>query len=574
MRNLHSRWPHIRITPRRCFAICALVLCSCVMLSLLPARSQSTNPQVSQGGSTTFDATSAQGMSTGSEIVDPQNTVVASFSGPYGGNANGWNVYVTCSNYNTPPNFTVSAPANAPIGVGYRVRTSPYYWTEGSALFDVVMGSGPTPTPTYPTPTPTYPTPTPTSTGTPQVDALIRVDGGANVGDDVYNLDGSGQSVAQTAVAGQAARYVVQLQNESAGSAQIRFTPSAAAVGWMARYFTGEGSGQSEITSYFNYYGYWDSPSLASGQSVEVRVEIEPAASLPGGSALELLLSAADASDGVVRDAVKATTTNSSSAPPPTPPPTPTPPIPAAQPDAQIRLPGESDYRGDDIYNVTGAQQTALQFTASGQSAVFEIKIENDGANPQDFIVKAPAISNGWSLQLFDAGTPESPTEGTEITAAATGQDGWTTPTLSPGAARLLRAELRRPAGNTSDSSALIQVQAGNKEDAVRLVSTGQSIDGIEYSLDFGESWQTVPAEGVSMSLFSVMGLRAIKGDANLDWPYIATEVKRYPRWHTQNVIHGIETIWVHCPTMDDIPVTVVCGNSLSTTLHITPVRK
>ena len=593
MRNFNSpppRFSHraFRVRPRTCFALCALLLCSFVWFSvwsLAPAHSQNTNPQVPQGGSATFDATEMQGPDSGCEILDPAGAVVASFPAySNGGNSNGWNLQVNFHDYNALPGFTVSAPANATLGTGYQVRTASYYWAKGTAFFDVVAGSGttPTPTPTYPTPTPTStsPTPTPTSTGTPQVDALIRVEGGANVGDDVYNFDGNGQSVAQTAVAGHAARYFVQLQNESAGSAQIRFTPSAVAAGWTARYFTGEGSGQSEITPYFGYYGYWDSPQLAPGQSVDVRVEIEPSTTLPGGSVLELSLSAADANDGQVRDVVKATTSNSYSSPPPTPTPTvaPTPttsPTTASQPDAQIRLPGESDaqWRGADIYNLTGAQQTALQFAAAGQSAVFEIKIENDGANPQDFTVQAPATSNGWTLRMFDTGTPQSPTAGTEVTTAATSQNGWTTPTLSPGAARLLRAELSRPTGNTSDGNALIKVNGGNKEDAVRLVSTGQSIGGIEYSLDAGATWQAVAPGGVlQVPRWSTVGFRALKGAPTLAWPNDPFA----PVWLQDGVEYCGETMWFYFPDvtaegMNEV-IQARCVNAQAVDVKVLPV--
>ena len=156
---------------KMCGALSALVLCCFIMfsvLSLVPAHSQNGNAQVMQGGSATFGASSSQGASASSDILNPAGVVVASFGHPAGGSDNGWELSVNYNGSDNLPGFTVSAPANAPVAAGYRVRTVWYYWSAGSAVFDVVPGNvtSPTPTSTYPTPTPyptpTYPTPTPT----------------------------------------------------------------------------------------------------------------------------------------------------------------------------------------------------------------------------------------------------------------------------------------------------------------------------------------------------------------------------------------------------------------------------
>lgn len=299
---------------------------------------QAGNPSVPQGGSATFAATGTQTTTLGAaEIAAPDGTVVAVFPSVSGGTVNDWSLSVgMTSGYGSAPQFTVTAPIDAAVGVNYEVRVNSYYWAAGSARFDVVAGTTATPTPTptpeaTPTPTPdpeATPTPTaePDTTTTPQGDpkpnALIRVaDEGipANetdpyTGGNHYNGDGENQSVAQDTVPTYPAIYHLRIQNDGGTEATFKVTGEGGSTNWNVKYFDalrpGFGTGfvrGSEITEAVTGAG-WELPQpLAPGAFRELRVEVTPALAVPVEAQKTIAITVAD---GATRhDVVKATTT-------------------------------------------------------------------------------------------------------------------------------------------------------------------------------------------------------------------------------------------------------------------------
>lgn len=121
-----------------------MVLALALLSAAPPSWSQTGNPQVVQGASATFTATGSLGPTADfCQIYSPVGAVLASFSSSYGGTHNGWTVSITVNNYNQPAIFTVTAPAAAPVATGYSIRTSSYYWLQGSANFDVIAAPPP-----------------------------------------------------------------------------------------------------------------------------------------------------------------------------------------------------------------------------------------------------------------------------------------------------------------------------------------------------------------------------------------------------------------------------------------------
>jgi hypothetical protein len=127
---------------------------------------------------------------------------------------------------------------------------------------------------------------------------------------------------------------------------------------------------------------------------------------------------------------------------PPTVPPTasPTsPPSAAYQPDGWIKLFFEDEFKGDDVYNDTGKQQTAVQEVVGdpppGSVDEFHITIENDGAEDR-FLVMASA---GPSATFYE-GAPAYE-GGTDITEAVIG-GGYETALLAQGERVLLFVEV------------------------------------------------------------------------------------------------------------------------------------
>ena len=492
MRNLHSplhRFPSraFRVTPRRCFAICAWVLCSCVLLSLLPARSQNTNPQVPQGGSATFDATMMQGPSSGCEILDPAGAVVASFPAySSGGTANGWTLQINFHDYNALPGFTISAPTNAPLGTGYQVRTSAYYWSAGTAFFDVVAGNGttptptptsatPTPTPTYATPTPTSPTPTPTVTPTPVSGANPQVPQGG--GNSFNAILAQGPSSGCEILDPQGV-VVFSVSSSSGGSAN----------GWSVQ---------------MNYNGYYELPGFT--------VSAPPNAPLGAGYVVRTTSyywSAGTAwFDVVPGNPTTPTPTPTYSTPTPTstsptPIPTPTSVPLSQQPDAQIRNASESDtqWSGNDIYNSSGQNQNRAQATVPTVAAIYFLRVQNDSSAPSSLKISGPAGDAQWSVQYFDALTA-----GNSITQAVTA-GGWNTPELAAGAWYELRVEVTPNVAVADDATKEVAVQASWPGDATHLdmVKTTTTRDryiiGVQYCPDYtardSDVWVDVPLPG------------------------------------------------------------------------------
>ncbi len=120
------------------------------------------------------------------------------------------------------------------------------------------------------------------------------------------------------------------------------------------------------------------------------------------------------------------------------------------QPDGQIKNEKESDYLGDTIYNLTGQGQTKKQTIKSEETAVFHIRIQNDGAHPDKFIIRVGqekadiakanlpvAIPQGWQVKFFN-----TLYGGNDITKDIIGK-GWETGMLGPGISKDIRLEAR-----------------------------------------------------------------------------------------------------------------------------------
>lgn len=262
------------------------------------------NPQVPQNGSNTFDATgTAKGGATNTwEIYAPNGTLLAASGSSSSAPVNGWNVVTSLQGYTgTSPSgfvrFTVSAPANAPVAANYEVRVGYYYANMAartSRKFDVVPAVVPTPTPT---------------TAPPYPDAMIRLappdnqDPSAYVGDNLYNLDGTGQSASAVTIRGQAVAFHVNVQNDGALAGSFTVKLPAAPTGWTATLFDALAGG-ANITTAASSAG-WPTPSLAPGASRALLLSLSPSATATSGASLLVKVQSAS---GTLVDAVQANT--------------------------------------------------------------------------------------------------------------------------------------------------------------------------------------------------------------------------------------------------------------------------
>jgi hypothetical protein len=146
------------------------------------------------------------------------------------------------------------------------------------------------------------------------------------------------------------------------------------------------------------------------------------------------------------------------------------------RPDGRIRLgavgypgktkPQSGSFIGDNVYNTTGAHQTATEAWYGGSIAgaydSFDISIQNDGTRADRFKVRATGpVTTGWTIRYFH-GT-------TNITSAVVAGTYQTT-SLAPGATYLVTAKFTQRAGG--DITRLVTITSAadaTRKDAVKV---------------------------------------------------------------------------------------------------------
>ena len=108
------------------------------------------------------------------------------------------------------------------------------------------------------------------------------------------------------------------------------------------------------------------------------------------------------------------------------------------QPDAQIKnsTDAEDEYLGDTVYNLDGLGQTKDQEITKKQTAVFHLRLQNDGRATDKFIVQAYPPAKGWGTKFFNVVEG-----GNEITAQVLGT-GWEGGNLASGVTKDIRLEV------------------------------------------------------------------------------------------------------------------------------------
>ena len=107
---------------------------------------------------------------------------------------------------------------------------------------------------------------------------------------------------------------------------------------------------------------------------------------------------------------------------------------PPYQPDGMIRPSTSSIYLGNNIYNITGAGQSAAKTVAVGYTATYYVKLQNDGTRSDAIKVKGCAGANGFTV-TYKVGTLNITTQ----VAAGTYQ----TTSLGVGAYKTLTAKVK-----------------------------------------------------------------------------------------------------------------------------------
>ncbi|MCK4967820.1 MAG: hypothetical protein KAS12_02080 [Candidatus Aenigmarchaeota archaeon] len=140
------------------------------------------------------------------------------------------------------------------------------------------------------------------------------------------------------------------------------------------------------------------------------------------------------------------------------------------QPDAQIRNMGEKEFWGDTIYNLNGLGQTKVQQVRQGEKAIFHIRLQNDGSEPDRLLVSSTRLNTGWQVKFFNVLTG-----GNDITSEIINQ-GWKTGVLGSGLTKDIRLEVQPEENNQADHQkveifiTVSSLNDGKKQDVVKTI--------------------------------------------------------------------------------------------------------
>jgi hypothetical protein len=219
---------------------------------------------------------------------------------------------------------------------------------------------------------------------------------------------------------------------------------------WTSRYYDALVGG-NDITSEITSAAGW-TIILASGTCREIRVQVKPGAGMQGLIRRVNVTSCTNGTPGEKVDLVYMITQCN-----------------VLQPDNQIKNSNETVYVGNNIYNTTGQNQTKNQVVSRNQTAIYHVKVENDGEVVDVDVITGPGGDSRWSIQYYDAITG-----GNNITYNVVNGVYWVY--LSPGATAYLRVEVT-PSSScpwNEQKDVLVTATAGynaNKKDAVKAVT-------------------------------------------------------------------------------------------------------
>lgn len=167
-------------------------------------------------------------------------------------------------------------------------------------------------------------------------------------------------------------------------------------------------------------------------------------------------------------------------------------------PDAMVKLDSEpaSAYRFDAVYEITAILQVVAAGVLNATTASYHILFENDGFNPDPFVVSGTGSTPDFTVQYFDGG-------GVDRTGAVTG-GGYTDIVLAPGASTVWTLNVTpqlTAAGGSSHTVAITAVSSGDPAftDQVAAVTTSLSPDlAVTKSVDLAAA---LPGQDLTYTL-------------------------------------------------------------------------
>ena len=250
-----------------------------------------------------------------------------------------------------------------------------------------------------------------------QPDIWIGATVAGEIGQGIFTADGTNETIAQSEYANNTASYYLTVQNTGNTADAYNLTAPATAANWAVTYLSNGGS--QNITTAITGSG-WTTPVLAPGATADCWVTVTPGIAAIGGTNETLLITAKSTTDATRLDVGKAVTTA----------------LPQYLPDLQIRNSTDVSYSGVNIYPPDLLDQTKTQTINCNTTAVFPLRVQNNGNSTDIVTLTGPSGGNGWTIQYFNALSG-----GSAITAQFTGS-GWGCGPLAPGATADLRIEV------------------------------------------------------------------------------------------------------------------------------------
>lgn len=130
--------------------------------------------------------------------------------------------------------------------------------------------------------------------------------------------------------------------------------------------------------------------------------------------------------------------------------------------DGLIKKTAAAAYLGNNVYNTTATNQTTTANRHRGTTAVFDIKVQNDGTAPDSVKLKGPGGTQAFAVHYY-AGLTGS----TDITTAVTNGT-YALKNLAPGAVRIIRLVITVRSGATIGALRSWLVVASSTHDANR----------------------------------------------------------------------------------------------------------
>lgn len=136
---------------------------------------------------------------------------------------------------------------------------------------------------------------------TPHPDALLLLNAHVGIGNDLYNTDGTGQTLGAKVSRGASKTFFVLIENDAQAADGFTVHGDASTPGFAVRYFVGQTNVTAAVVA-----GTYSFPSVASGDLRLLRAVVTATGAAPHGAVKDVLVTTTSTTLLIAQDAVKA----------------------------------------------------------------------------------------------------------------------------------------------------------------------------------------------------------------------------------------------------------------------------